>query len=196
MKTICGGSITGVPWVLILGSSFQSWLPCLWPLSSFLDSHLPLTSALGIFLSTLLPGLSPSRHGKCWESNVLAWCPCLALSRLSALFQLSVRAPLVLLCPDHYWFCCPFALLSALFWDTSSGGLCLPWLQTKTLISVIWTSPSDGKPRSQWPSVFFCPDWQRHSERWSWAETPKSPLLLEYTNNGKCLYSFRPTSVP
>ena len=75
----------------------QSWLPCLWPLSSFLDSHLPLTSARSIFLSTLLPGLSPSRHGECWESSVLAWCPCLALSRLSALFQLSVCAPLVLL---------------------------------------------------------------------------------------------------
>lgn len=115
MKTIWGGSITGVPWVLILGSSFQSWLPCLWPLSSFLDSHLPLTSALGIFLSTLLPGLSLSRHGKCWESNVLAWCPCLALSRLSALFQRSVRAPLVLLWPDHYLVLLPLRLALSSF---------------------------------------------------------------------------------
>lgn len=91
-------------------------------LSCFLDSRLPLTPALGIFLSTLLPGCSSSRHGKCWESSILV-CPCQALPGLHALFPPSVPCRLF---SDltRYSVLLSLCLLSVLFWDLSSGRLC------------------------------------------------------------------------
>lgn len=142
------------------GSSSWSWLSCLRPLAVF-EPHvfllllLRVSSSQPCFLASV-----PWDVGK--VGNPASWsAACQALPGSMPYFR-SLSGPCWLFFElTHYSVLLSLCLPSVLFWGMSSGGLCLHWLQTKTLTSVIWASPSDANlPASdpQYSSVLMDSD--------------------------------------
>lgn len=96
------------------------------------------------------------KTGNVGNPSVLAWHPCRALSGLSALFRLSVCAPLVLPWPDPLLGSVSLCLVLNSFLEHQlRWSLSPPTPGYITLASVVSTDLSDASLPAQWLSIFL-----------------------------------------